>query len=361
MISSGIAILRRQQLFVVLRCEVRSMSVQSVPTIRAAHLLPYLNFFNNKKIPFDHALSRFRLPTMLGDDPETRLPLLPAVKFLAYIERSECISDLGILASDHISIKLLSHANRQVVLSAPTLGAALEAFTHNAFLESSVVEAWMVMRGGQIKLCKNHRVSLDDEEIRLLQLHFIFLFLAIVRFFAGSGWTPRTLGLRSRIPVGPAAGERFPGTQFLLGQETSWLDLPKDMLDLRQGAARAAVASYNDQDQRILRLADDFPSSLKRILKAYLSDGYPSVDLAAEITGMSVRTLQRNLARSGLTYSKLVELTRFEAASEMLQDPSAKIIDVAYAVGYEDPSHFSRAFRRMAGTSPRGFRVSGAA
>jgi AraC-like DNA-binding protein len=50
-----------------------------------------------------------------------------------------------------------------------------------------------------------------------------------------------------------------------------------------------------------------------------------------------------------------------EAAVELLEGSDSKIIDVAYAVGYEDPSHFSRAFRRLKGTSPREFRVSGAA
>jgi AraC-like DNA-binding protein len=72
---------------------------------------------------------------------------------------------------------------------------------------------------------------------------------------------------------------------------------------------------------------------------------------------MSVRTLQRNLAKAGLTYSKVVEYARFEAAAEMLARPDLKIIDIAYSLGYEDPSHFSRAFRRMIGQSPREFRL----
>jgi AraC-like DNA-binding protein len=36
--------------------------------------------------------------------------------------------------------------------------------------------------------------------------------------------------------------------------------------------------------------------------------------------------------------------------------PDAKIIDVAYATGYADPAHLARAFRRMAGVTPREFR-----
>jgi AraC-like DNA-binding protein len=39
-------------------------------------------------------------------------------------------------------------------------------------------------------------------------------------------------------------------------------------------------------------------------------------------------------------------------------DPSAKIIDVAMAAGYETPQHFSRAFRQLAGVSPSAYRRS---
>ena len=69
-----------------------------------------------------------------------------------------------------------------------------------------------------------------------------------------------------------------------------------------------------------------------------------------------MRTLQRQLAEFGVSYSKLVEQTRFEAASRLLQDPGNKVIDVAYGVGYENPAHFARAFRRTASVSPREYR-----
>jgi hypothetical protein len=37
-------------------------------------------------------------------------------------------------------------------------------------------------------------------------------------------------------------------------------------------------------------------------------------------------------------------------------DDQLKIIDVAYSAGYENPQHFSRAFRRISGLSPRSYR-----
>jgi AraC-like DNA-binding protein len=40
----------------------------------------------------------------------------------------------------------------------------------------------------------------------------------------------------------------------------------------------------------------------------------------------------------------------------MLTETDAAVIEVAFATAYGDPSHFSRAFRRLAGVSPREYR-----
>ncbi|MGB5570644.1 MAG: helix-turn-helix transcriptional regulator, partial [Sedimenticolaceae bacterium] len=91
-------------------------------------------------------------------------------------------------------------------------------------------------------------------------------------------------------------------------------------------------------------------------IRPYLADGYPTVELAAELAGISVRTLQRRLSQCHVSYSDLVKHLRFEVAADLLADPRNNVIDAACEVGFSDPSHFSRAFRQMAGVSPREFR-----
>jgi hypothetical protein len=40
----------------------------------------------------------------------------------------------------------------------------------------------------------------------------------------------------------------------------------------------------------------------------------------------------------------------------LTDDPSVKLIDIAFEIGYTDPSQFSKAFRRWTGASPREYR-----
>ena len=71
---------------------------------------------------------------------------------------------------------------------------------------------------------------------------------------------------------------------------------------------------------------------------------------------MSTRTVQRRLGDGGLTYARVVAQARAAVARHMLEDASAKVADVAQTLGYSDAGHFSRAFLRWTGVTPREFR-----
>ncbi|MGB5329605.1 MAG: helix-turn-helix transcriptional regulator [Gammaproteobacteria bacterium] len=92
------------------------------------------------------------------------------------------------------------------------------------------------------------------------------------------------------------------------------------------------------------------------LIRERLAVRYPTIDDIAERLGISVRTLQRRLKASGLSYSELVEQIRHEQACRLLDKPDANMAAIASALGYIDPSSFSRAFRRWTGMSPRVYR-----
>jgi len=94
----------------------------------------------------------------------------------------------------------------------------------------------------------------------------------------------------------------------------------------------------------------------KTLIRERLPVRYPTIGDMAHRLGIPVRTLQRRLKESGLSYSGLVEQTRHELACRLLDNPNAKTSAVARALGYNDPSSFSRAFRRWTGMSPKAYR-----
>lgn len=102
--------------------------------------------------------------------------------------------------------------------------------------------------------------------------------------------------------------------------------------------------------------ATDFIGSLRQLLPSYLLDGAPSIDLVAEIADTSTRSLQRYLKTAGLNYRDLLEQVRYDIATRLLSRTDDSIMGIARTLGYADATHFARAFRRLAGVSPKQFR-----
>ena len=49
---------------------------------------------------------------------------------------------------------------------------------------------------------------------------------------------------------------------------------------------------------------------------------------------------------------------RMRHARHLLETTNTRILAIADAAGYQDPLHFSRAFRRLVGVSPRQYRAN---
>jgi AraC-like DNA-binding protein len=93
-------------------------------------------------------------------------------------------------------------------------------------------------------------------------------------------------------------------------------------------------------------------------IECLLSDRALQIDLVAETLAISSRSLQRALASQGRTYSRLLSETRIRQAARWLEGTDKSIAEIAFDLGYQDSSNFTRAFRLQTGLSPRAFRCN---
>lgn len=59
---------------------------------------------------------------------------------------------------------------------------------------------------------------------------------------------------------------------------------------------------------------------------------------------------------TGKTLFEYLTKVRIDKAKELLRDPRNKFYEVCHAVGYTDPSHFSKVFKKMTGSTPSAYR-----
>lgn len=84
---------------------------------------------------------------------------------------------------------------------------------------------------------------------------------------------------------------------------------------------------------------------------------HPSLAAVAARLSINVRTLQRRLAESGTSFRLLLDDCRRQRAEEALRQGELSVTEVSRQLGYSDPAHFVRAFRRWNGYPPTRFCV----
>lgn len=103
-----------------------------------------------------------------------------------------------------------------------------------------------------------------------------------------------------------------------------------------------------------------FSRRFKQIVECHLGD--PEFDIAAICAqlGLSRSQIHRKLKRStGASTSEYIRSIRLEKGKELLLDTSLPVSEVAFKVGFKDPSYFTRAFSRQFGLPPSAFRKGG--
>ncbi len=101
---------------------------------------------------------------------------------------------------------------------------------------------------------------------------------------------------------------------------------------------------------------DIFLQRLREHIQAGLSDAEFGVPQLALAVPMSQMQLYRKLkALTGKTPSQFIRSYRLQKGLELLQKGELNISEVAYEVGFADPSYFSRVFQKEFGKSPRYF------
>lgn len=325
-----------------------------IPLTRCQFLIPFADIHNEIGASTASLLTKFRLPTSLEEKADHYVPILPAVRFAEAAQRSQGIGDFGFQASQRVQFCHLSEKLRTLIGHSPTLFAALQQVCRWAPLEDTILNMWLERHDDHVRICSKLTGTaglLHLEHSQWLQNVFP---IHIVRQFVGPDWFPGTMSFEARYTPSLDTQSFWPNTRFLSGQGASWIDVPVACLSLPNLATEMLPHPSEGEDGPS---GNEIISTLKLMLPSYLDEGPPTVAEIAEMAGISVRSFQRKLSNAGLTYSGLVDAARFESAAKHLRDTDAKIIEVAFSSGYADPAHFTRAFRRISGVTPREFRA----
>jgi AraC-like DNA-binding protein len=142
----------------------------------------------------------------------------------------------------------------------------------------------------------------------------------------------------------------------MLRQEPGYdIRLQHGVIELLLIAARCA----KKDDPAPVEIQSPIHAKITKIVR-YLNDHFTEAlalpDLANRFT-MSPYYLSRTFkSTTGFTYSEYLNLIRLKEAQRLLRETELKITEIALQTGFENFSHFGKAFKKMALLSPRAYR-----
>lgn len=106
------------------------------------------------------------------------------------------------------------------------------------------------------------------------------------------------------------------------------------------------------------RPPENIASLVRRQLAEGMAHGQTSLQAVAQRLNLSERSLQRRLDEQGTRFADLLDEVRRALAMRYIADEHLALGEVAYLLGFSDPSAFHRAFKRWTGMTPAAARRS---
>ena len=330
--------------------------MHAIPLHRVAVVRPFTNFLATVGAPVESGLRHAGLPVYALEDVDNFVPSHRFWAFLVDIAFSQDIPDLGYHVGQKYGANCADPHLIDLLHRSPTLYQGL--LSASALINKTVshCQVGILQPTGSQYAYFYHSPSCDARNPAIEQIGWfgIQTLIGMVREFTSPQWQPSEIGVMVDHPTSRSICEQFTGTRIRRAQPYSYIALENALLSLSPLDDKAAAPGnptwHHDQ------LSSDFAGSFKQLLLGYVQEKDLNLKLAAELCDLSKRVLQRKLLAQGTSYSRVLDEARFEVAKRMLQDRDKSVTEISLLLGYSDATHFSRAFRRIAGVTPRIYR-----
>ena len=256
--------------------------------------------------------------------------------------------------ADHLDITM-SHAMGYAWLASRNLKDALERFTRYQRMLSTNMDIKLEPAQGSWHLIGKLLDTGQREDNDGVLAFCIFM----CRQSYGEDLTPLSVQLSRTKPLDPSPINDFYRCEVSYGHAENIVIFSAADVSRKQVSANPAIALAMEDViiTYVARLdSKDIASQVKHIVARLLVHGEPSRNSIAEELNLTPRTLQRRLEKQKSSVKNIIDETRHQLALEFLRDDYYSVKEVAYNLGFSDPSNFARAFKRWEGVSPNAYR-----
>lgn len=287
-------------------------------------------------------------------DPNARLPVEAWQSVWAEAQRMDAREDLPARVALGIPFGLFGIVD-YLAGSSETVGGGLQALADHFSAVSSGTRIELTKTDSKdlsLRLLTSQGNPVDDEFTACIILNRF-------RQVTDGQFQPRRLSLTRARPEGDVHVGLLK-LPVIYAAPHAGFDVEPAMLELRQNSSDAGLHRTLIELAKRLSLGTEGTPDIELSIRARLRDLLPlkratAGDLALAI-GLSERTLHRRLSEAGSSFQRVVDDFRVEEADRLLLSRKMPLVQIAHQLGYADQASWSRAYKRLRGTSPRGWR-----
>ena len=331
-------------------------------TVAASLLIDVVGYLERQGHPAPVVCRAAGLDQVVLDDPNGRLDGALMERIWEAGARLTGDPDLGLHTAEVYNPGAL-HIVGYVVLSCGTAAEALDRLARYAGLLNDGLHLQLVHGPKETRLVCDAVGGVDNYVARAPRQAMEAMAAGTVttlKRLTPRHVTPASVTFRHPRPASVAEHQRILGTavQFAATENAVAYRTP-DLQSPILSANPALLAVFEAVAQRMAATLDRYGPLSRRVvalLGAQVRGVIPGLEELSRALALSSRSLQRQLRAEGTSYRALVDEVRRELALQHLARAGTTANEVAFLLGFSEPSAFTRAFKRWTGGPPSAFR-----
>lgn len=299
-----------------------------------------------------------QLDPVLLKNPDNRIPFAQIAALYEHAAALTGDDAFGLHLAERSDLKAFD-ALGYAIMHSPTLGDALERCVRYFRIWTDGEAYSLEQTGPQTRFVHIITDSRVDECRHNSEFTFAFV-LSFSRGLMGAHWMPRSVGFQHRQPKDVSEHNRIFGPRVRFDRPANDLVFDTSLLSLPLKKADPNLCAVLDRhaEDLLAKLPErsGMADLVRHLLGQALRGGDPGIESISKQIGMSSRSLQRKLKQEGTSHQTLLDKIRSELSGRYLLEPDMTICEVAYLLGFSEPSAFNRAFKRWTGTTPKEYR-----
>jgi AraC-like DNA-binding protein len=246
-----------------------------------------------------------------------------------------------------------------LMMSADTLAQALDVLVRYQRLLSDVSDCHFALDPDGAGTLSMGLVPQTYDIPQALTDMLLGVAMAFSRWLLGPQFRPRALCLRRPKPEDVRLYEEIFACPLRFGcAQDSLLLHARDLHRPLPSANAQVFLTHRRQLEEQLQRQQHHCIALQvgDVLQRLLPEGEPSRERVASLLNLSPSTLHRRLLAEGTSFKALLDQTRAALAKSYLIQSERTLLDIAFQLGFADPSNFFRSFKRWYGVPPGQYR-----